>query len=93
VFLTSLLPFGLQKCRQPLRSRSAVRLPSVDPVFSTEDMAKGETFLKKRVTPLKGKKSIPCHDDGNDSWYDELKAKYQREGVPDGVGGTCDKEH
>jgi hypothetical protein len=37
------------------------------PRFSTEDMAEGKTSLKKHVTPLKGKKSIPCHNDGDDS--------------------------
>jgi hypothetical protein len=44
-------------------------------------MAEGETSLKKRVTPTKGEKSIPCHDDGNNSWSVETQAKYQREGV------------
>jgi hypothetical protein len=91
VFLTFLLPFGLQQRRQPLRSRSAALLPFADPGFSTEDMAEGETSLKKRVTPTKGEKNIPCHDDGDDSWSGETQAKYQREGVQMVLAGPVTK--
>jgi hypothetical protein len=54
-------------------------------------MAEGETSLKKRVTPTKGKKSIPCHDDGDNSWSGEIQAKYQREGVQMVLGGPVTK--
>jgi hypothetical protein len=55
--------------------------PFRGPRFSTENMAEGKTSLKKRVTPTKGEKSIPCHDDGDNSWSGETQAKYQGEGV------------
>jgi hypothetical protein len=61
------------------------------PRFSTEDMAEGETSLTKRVTPTKGEKSIPCNDDGNNSWPGETQAKYQREGVQMVLGGPVTK--
>jgi hypothetical protein len=65
--------------------------PFRGPRFSTKDMAEGETSLKKRVTPTKGKKSIPCHDDGNNSWSGKIQAKYQREGVQMVLGGFVTK--
>jgi hypothetical protein len=65
--------------------------PFRGPRFSTENMAEGETSLKKRVTPTKGEKSIPCHDDGDDSWSGETHAKYQREGVQMVLGGHVTK--
>jgi hypothetical protein len=61
------------------------------PRFSTEDMVEGETSLKKRVTPTKGEKSIPCNDDGDNSWPGETQAKYQREGVQMVLGGPVTK--
>jgi hypothetical protein len=45
VFLTFLLPFGLQKRRQPLRSRSAARLSSADPDSATRTWLKGRALL------------------------------------------------
>jgi hypothetical protein len=65
--------------------------PFCGPRFSIEDMAEGETSLKKRVTPTKGEKSIPCNDDGNNSWPGETQAKYQREGVQMVLGGPVTK--
>jgi hypothetical protein len=54
-------------------------------------MAKGKTSLKKRVTPTKGEKSIPCHDDGDSTWNDLTKAKYQRAGIQMVLGGPVTK--
>jgi hypothetical protein len=65
--------------------------PFRGPRFSTEDMAEGETSLKKRITLTKGEKSIPCHDDGDNSWSGKTQAKYQREGVQMVVGGPVTK--
>jgi hypothetical protein len=65
--------------------------PFRGPRFSTKDMAEGETSLKKRVTPTKGKKSIPCYDDGDNSWSGEIQAKYQREGVQMVLGDPVTK--
>jgi hypothetical protein len=61
------------------------------PRFSAEDMAEGETSLKKRVTPTKGEKTIPCQDDGDSTWSDLTKAKYQRAGVQMVLGGPVTK--
>jgi hypothetical protein len=59
--------------------------------FSAKDMAEGEGSLKRRVTPTKGKKEIPCHDDGDDGWSEDLKTKYQRMGVQMVLGGPVTK--
>jgi hypothetical protein len=61
------------------------------PRFSPKDMAQGEGSIKRHVTPTKGKKQIPLHDDPDPDWSEDLKAKYVREGVQMVLGGPVTK--
>jgi hypothetical protein len=55
--------------------------PFRGPQFSTKDMAEGDTSVKRRVTPTKGKKEPQMHDEPNKEWPEELRAKYRSAGV------------
>jgi hypothetical protein len=57
--------------------------------FSTKDMAEGDTSVKRRVTPTKGKRETQMHDEPDKEWPEELQAKSEC-GSPDGVGGSRD---
>jgi hypothetical protein len=59
--------------------------------FSAEDMAEEEGSVKRRVTPKKGKKQTPLHDNPESDLSDDLKAKYLREGVSMVLGGPVTK--
>jgi hypothetical protein len=39
--------------------------PFRGPQFSTKDMAEGDTLIKRRVTPTKGKRETRMHDEPN----------------------------
>jgi hypothetical protein len=90
VFLTFLLPFGLQKRWQPLRSRPAARLSSADPDLALRTWLKGRV-PSSGVLRKKGKKQTPLHDKPESDWSDDLKAKYLREGVQMVLGGPVTK--
>jgi hypothetical protein len=87
------IPAPVWPAEAPTAPAQQISCPSPfrGPRFSTKDMAEGETSLKKHVTPTQGRKSIPCHDDGDNSWSGEIHAKYQREGVQMVLGGPVTK--
>jgi hypothetical protein len=61
--------------------------PFHGPQFSTKDMAEGNTSVKRRVTPTKGKRETRMHDETNGDWPKDLQAKYQSAGVQMVLGG------
>jgi hypothetical protein len=67
--------------------------PFHGPQFSTKDMAEGNTSVKRRVTPTKGKRETRMHDEPDGDWPEDLQAKYRSAGGSDGVGGSCDPGH
>jgi hypothetical protein len=44
-------------------------------------MAEGNTSVKRRVTPTKGKREIGMHDEPDGNWPEVLQAKYRSAGV------------
>jgi hypothetical protein len=57
------------------------------PRFSTKDMAEGNTSVKRRVTPTKGKRETLMHDEPDGDWPEELQAKYRSAGFQMVLGG------
>jgi hypothetical protein len=55
--------------------------PFRGPGFSTKDMAKGNTSVKRRVTPTKAKRETRMHDEPDGDWPEDLQAKYRSVGV------------
>jgi hypothetical protein len=50
-------------------------------------MAEGDTSVKRRVTPTKGKRETQMHDEPDKEWLEELQAKYRSAGVQMVLGG------
>jgi hypothetical protein len=50
-------------------------------------MAEGDTSVKRRVTPIKGKRETKMHDEPDGDWLEELQAKYRSAGVQIVLGG------
>jgi hypothetical protein len=71
--------------------------PFCGPRFSTKDMAEGNTSIKRRVTPTKGKRETRMHDEPDGDWPEDLQAKYWsadvqmvlRGPVTQGLEGRC----
>jgi hypothetical protein len=63
------------------------------PQFSTQDMAGGNTSVKRRVTPTKGKREIRMHDESDGDWPEDLQAKYRSSGVQMVFWGSYDPGH
>jgi hypothetical protein len=61
--------------------------PFCGPRFSTKNMAEGNTSVKRRVTPTKGKRETRMHDELNGDWPKDLQAKYRSAGVQMVLGG------
>jgi hypothetical protein len=61
--------------------------PLCGPRFSTKDMAEGNTSIKRRVTPTKGKRETWMHDEPNGEWPEESQAKHRSAGVQMVLGG------
>jgi hypothetical protein len=61
--------------------------PFREPRISTKDMAEGDTSVKRRVTPTKGKIEIRMHDEPDGDWPEDLQAKYWSAGVQMVLGG------
>jgi hypothetical protein len=84
-------PAPVLPAEAPAAPAQQIRLPSSyrSTHFSAKDMAEGEgSGLKRRVTPMKSKQAAaPLQDDPDDAWDDNLKAKYQGEGVQMVLGG------
>jgi hypothetical protein len=55
--------------------------------FSTKDMAKRDTSVKRHVTPTKGKRETRMHDEPDGEWPEELQATYWSAGVQMVLGG------
>jgi hypothetical protein len=55
--------------------------PFRGPRFNTKEMAKGDTPVKRRVTPTKGKRETRMHDEPDGDWPRDLQAKYRSAGV------------
>jgi hypothetical protein len=55
--------------------------PFRGPRFSTKDMAEGDTSVKRRVTPTKGKRETRMRDEPNGDWPEDLQAMYRSAGV------------
>jgi hypothetical protein len=55
--------------------------PFCGPRFSTKDMAEGNTSVKRRVMPTKGKRETRMHDDPDGDWPEDLQAMYRSAGV------------
>jgi hypothetical protein len=55
--------------------------PFRGPQFSTKDMAEGDISVKRRVTPIKGKRETRMHDESDGDWPEDLQAKYRSAGV------------
>jgi hypothetical protein len=50
-------------------------------------MAEGDTSVKRRVTPTKGKRETRMHDEPDGDWRENLQAKYRSAGVQMVLGG------
>jgi hypothetical protein len=61
--------------------------PFCGPRFSTKDMAEGDTSVKRRVMPTRGKREIRMHDEPDGDWPEDLQAMYQSAGVQMVLGG------
>jgi hypothetical protein len=55
--------------------------PFRGPQFSTKDMAEGDTSVKRRVMPTKGKRETRMHDEPDGDWPEDLQAMYRSAGV------------
>jgi hypothetical protein len=51
------------------------------PRFSTKNMAEGNTLIKRRFIPTKGKRETRMHDEPDGDWPKDLQAMYQSAGV------------
>jgi hypothetical protein len=61
--------------------------PFRGPQFSTKDMAEGNTSIKRRVMPTKGKRETRMHDELDGNWPEDLQAMYRSAGVQMVLGG------
>jgi hypothetical protein len=55
--------------------------------FSTKDMAEGDTSVKRRVMPTKGKRETRMHDELDGDWSEDLQAMYWSAGFQMVLGG------
>jgi hypothetical protein len=55
--------------------------PFRGPRFSTKNMANGNTSVKRRVMPIKGKRETRMHDEPDGDWPEDLQAMYRSAGV------------
>jgi hypothetical protein len=61
--------------------------PFRGPRFSTKDMAEGDTSVKRRVMPTKGKRETRMHDEPDGDWPEDLQTMYRSAGVQMVLGG------
>jgi hypothetical protein len=61
--------------------------PFCGPRVNTKDMAEGNTSVKRRVMPTKGKRETRMHDEPNGDWPEDLQAMYRSTGVQMVLGG------
>jgi hypothetical protein len=83
------IPASVLPAEAPTAPAQQISRPSPfrGPRFSTKDMAEGNTSVKRRVTPTKGKREIRMHNEPNGDWPEDLQAKYRSAGVQMVLGG------
>jgi hypothetical protein len=83
------IPAPVFAAEAPAAPAQQISCPSLfrGPRFSTKDMAKGNTLVKRRVMPTKGKRETRMHDEPDGDWPEDLQAMYQSAGVQMVLGG------
>jgi hypothetical protein len=77
------IPASVLPAKAPAAPAQQISRPSLfrGSRFSTKDMVEGDTSVKRRVTPTKGKREIRMHDKSDGDWPKDLQAKYWSVGV------------
>jgi hypothetical protein len=83
------IPAPVLPAEMPAAPAQQISRPSPfrGPRFSTKDMAEGDTSVKRRVTPTKGKRETRMHDKPDGDWPEDLQATYRSAGVQMVLGG------